>query len=335
MDRRAFLSLGGASIAALAIPGWAQVSSDPQWFGLLDPDLMPTAREMLRDAAAGKARPQRPAVIPDGVLERRVPGAKGAPEVPVFILNAGPRPAGPRGAILHIHGGGYVGGNARQGLVGLKARAEKLDCVIVTVEYRLAPATPFPGSLEDNYAALKWLHANAATLGVDPSRIVVMGESAGGGHAAMLAIAARDRGEVPVAFQALIYPMLDDRTGSTRPAPPQVGHLIWTEKQNRNGWGALLGQPAGQAKVPYGAVPARVENLKGLPPAFIVVGSLDLFAEEDIEYARRLVAAGVPTDMLLVSGGFHASEAIVPEARSSVRFNAGVEEALRGALAKR
>src|SRR5205085_5133527 len=148
------------------------------------------------------------------------------------------------------------------------------------------PATKFPGSLEDNYAGLKWLFQNAGELGVDTKRIAVMGESAGGGHAAMLAIAARDRGEVPVMYQALIYPMLDDRTGSTRKVPPHIGTIGWTAEQNRNGWTSLLGVPAGAAKVPDGSVPSRLDDVRGLPPAYIGVGAIDRFVEADITYAR-------------------------------------------------
>src|SRR4029077_17645569 len=142
--------------------------------------------------------------------------------------------------------------------------AQSCNCVVVSVEYRLAPETPFPGALEDNYTALRWLYANAETLGVDRNRIAIGGESAGGGHAAALAIAARDRKEVPVIFQLLIYPMLDDRTGSSRPVPPHIGEFIWTAQSNVFGWSSLLGVPAGSAKVPAGAVPARVEDLSGL-----------------------------------------------------------------------
>ena len=119
------------------------------------------------------------------------------------------------------------------------------NCVAVTVEYRLAPETRFPGSLEDNYAALRWMHSNAKELGIDKTHIAVKGESAGGGHAAALAIAARDRGEFPLCLQVLIYPMLDDRTGSSRQLPPQFGKYVWTPQMNRYGWTALLGVPAG------------------------------------------------------------------------------------------
>lgn len=123
----------------------------------------------------------------------------------------------------------------------------------------------------------------------------------------MLAIAARDRGEVPIAFQALTYPMLDDRTGSTVHKPPQQGAILWKPESNRFGWTSLLGVPAGSAKVPPGSVPAREHNLKGLPPTFIGVGSIDLFVDEDVDYARRLLDSGVFVDLVVSPGGFHGS----------------------------
>jgi acetyl esterase/lipase len=200
--------------------------------------------------------------------ERRlIPVGKLHPDVAIYIINA--KPGTSRPAILHTHGGGFVTGSAEQSVRQLQELCTKLDCVAVSVEYRLAPETTFAGSIEDNHAGLKWLHRNAAEIGADPARIAVMGESAGGGHAALLAITARDRGEVPLCFQCLIYPMLDDRTGTTRPVKPWVGRLVWTVAKNRFGWECFLGTPAGLARAPRGAVPARVENLVGLPPASI------------------------------------------------------------------
>jgi acetyl esterase/lipase len=172
-------------------------------------------------------------------------------------------------AILHIHGGGYVLGGAQEAVPDLEKIARELDCIAVTVDYRLAPDTPFPGSLEDNYSALRWLWNSAAQLGIDTKRIAVMGESAGGGHAAMLAIAVRDRREFNLATQILIYPMLDDRTGSSRSVPPQIGTFIWKRASNQFGWSSLLGQAAGGSTVPYGSVPSRLSDLSRLPPTFI------------------------------------------------------------------
>lgn len=276
-------------------------------------ELNKTQLDMLRAIAI----PSRPLPEP-AVVEKMVPGRNGAPEVKVFVINA--KAGEKRPAILHMHGGGYILGNAGVDIPNLQGMAKALGCVLVTVDYRLAPETPFPGSLEDNYAALTWMHANAETLGVDRSRIALAGESAGGGHAAMLAIAARDRGEVPVLFQSLVYPMLDDRTGSSRPTPPHIGSFVWTADYNRVGWKALLGKEPGGADAPAGAVPSRVDNLTGLPPAWIGTGSIDLFVDENIEYARRLVNAGVSTELLVVPGAYHAFDRLVPNASASQRF---------------
>jgi acetyl esterase/lipase len=310
-------------------------ASVPDTLATVNPELRSVATAILRaqqSAHSNLPSPRQPA-LPAGVVERSVPGRPGQPAVPVYVVDAAPPGTGERGAILFIHGGGYIGGNGWSDLRRLLGLADRLGCVIVSVEYRLAPETPFPGALEDNYAALKWLHANAGALRVDPKRIILLGESAGGGHAAMLAIAARDRGEVPIALQALVYPMLDDRTGSTRPAAPQNGTLIWQPADNRKGWSALLGRPAGSAQVPAGSVPARVTDLRHLPPTFIEVGSIDLFAEEDVDYARRLIGAGVPTELLVVPGAFHGFQFMVPKSAIAQQFNTALEAALSRALA--
>jgi acetyl esterase/lipase len=264
------------------------------------------------------------------VAERMVLGRQGSPDVKVFVINA--KPGERRPAVLHTHGGGFLLGTAANDVPRLQLMAQALDCVIVTVEYRLAPETPFPGSLEDNYAALKWLHGQAESLGVDPARIALAGESAGGGHAAILAIAARDRGEVPVLFQSLVYPMLDDRTGSSRQPPAHIGTFIWTAELNRQGWKAFLGTEPGGSRVPAGAVPARLDNLAGLPPAWIGTGSIDLFVDEDIEYARRLVDAGVRTDLVVVAGAYHGFDGIVPNASVSKNFTLSRYNALARAF---
>ncbi len=265
--------------------------------------------------------------------ERNITGPTDAPDVRIYIVNAAPRDR-LRPAILYIHGGGFVIGGASTSLRQVQERSVALDCVVVSVDYRLAPETRFPGSLEDNYAALKWLYHNAAELGVDQSKIAVMGESAGGGHAAMLAIAARDRGEVPLLFQALVYPMLDDRTGSTREVPSHIGTLIWNGDKNRFGWTSFLGVTAGSAHVPHGAVPARIEDLHGLPATFIGVGSIDLFASEDIQYALRLIDAGVPTELNVVPGAYHGFDIAVPKASVSTQFKAALNSALARGFAR-
>lgn len=347
MHRRTVLKNLGAALPALAAFSPTSLLAAPeldQRLAPVHPELRPVARGILGMTAQMPAFSARtlPAIregadrfsappLADVPFEaRRVPGLAGQGEVPVFVVNGG-RP-GARPAILHIHGGGYVSGSARSSIHALQQLCRTLDCVAVTVGYRLAPETTFAGSVEDNYAGLKWLHANAAALGVDPARIAVMGESAGGGHAALLALAARDRGEVPLAFQCLTYPMLDDRTGTTRMPPPHVGQLLWTAESNRFGWEAFLGTRPGGRSAPKGAVPARVANLSGLPPAWIGVGSIDLFHDEDVDYAQRLNAAGVPTELLVVPGGFHGFD-VMPGANRVVRqFNDAKVAALRAGL---
>jgi acetyl esterase/lipase len=313
--------------------------SDP--YAIVDPELVPMLKALpkldLNSQTLAWVRQQEvpPSPIPlpaPQPFERRIPGPPGAPELKLTILDPSPGTKN-RPAFLHTHGGGYVGRSAALAVPFLQTAAQACNCLVVSVDYRRAPETRFPGSLEDNYTALRWLYANADALGVDRKRIAIGGESAGGGHAAMLAIAARDRKEIPIMFQLLIYPMLDDRTGSSRPVPPHIGEFIWTAHSNIFGWSSLLGLPAGSEKVPAGAVPARVENLSGLPPTFIVVGAIDLFIDEDIEYARRLLAAGIPTELHVIPGAYHGFDLLVPNAKVTTRFTEYWTTALRRAFA--
>lgn len=308
--------------------------SDP--FALVDPELLATAKALPQNTIskatlpmmrARPGMPPKPAPAPQPVI-KTIPGPKGAPDVSVMIIDG---TDGQKGcpAYLHMHGGGFVGGRVDGGPGALQDIAATCGALVVSVDYRLAPETPFPGALEDNYAALRWMNLNAASLGIDPKRIAIGGESAGGGHAAMLAIATRDRGEYALAFQLLIYPMLDDRTGSTKPAPDHIGYFLWNSGSNRFGWESLLGMAPGSANPPAGSVPARVKDLSGLPPTFISVGALDLFVDEDVDYARRLIAAGVPTELLVVPGAYHGFNGLVPKASVSVRFNAQALNALK------
>lgn len=232
----------------------------------------------------------------------RVAGPKGAPDVGLIVYT--PPGDGPFGCIYHMHGGGFVSGSAASLEFAHRPLAEALGCVIVSVDYRLAPETPHPGPIEDCYAGLAWVFANAGNLNIDPARIGVAGESAGGGLAAALALLTRDRGEYAPTFQLLIYPMLDDRT-VFRPPSPSKGRFIWTPGSNRFGWSALLGHEPGIAGVSPYAAPARAKDLAGLSPAFIMTGALDLFVDEDIDYARRLIDAGVETELRVFPGAFH------------------------------
>lgn len=240
--------------------------------------------------------------------ERFVPGPAGAPEVRVLHYTPPAAPA-PRPALLHIHGGGFVLGAPEMNDIANRAVALALGITVVSVDYRLAPETVWPGALEDCYAVLTWMHDNAAELGIDPARIAVSGESAGGGHAAALALHARDkgrnRGGPSIRFLLLDSPMIDDRS-ATKPDPhPYCGDFVWTRETNAFGWSALLGVPAGGPDVPEAAVPARAQDLSGLPPTFISVGALDLFLEEDMEFVRRLSRAGVPVELHVVPGAYH------------------------------
>ena len=238
---------------------------------------------------------------------------EGGPDVRLLVIDP-PSQARSRGAILYIHGGGMVVGSADSSLEDKPHLALEHDCVIVSVDYRLAPETPFPGPQEDNYAALLWLAENAASLGVDPARIVAMGGSAGGGLAASLALMARDRGGPRLAGQVLIYPMLDWRTGGPDDAYQNrhTGEFVWTREKNRFGWEALRGgyEPTDDRKAWFS--PALADELANLPPAFIATGALDLFLDEDLDYARRLIDCGVPCELHVYPGAIHAFE-IVPD----------------------
>jgi acetyl esterase/lipase len=251
-------------------------------------------------------------------------------DVGVIVINA--RRGEARPGILHIHGGGYTASTAKGSLPAMQELASELDVPIVSVDYRLAPETTWQGSLEDNYSALLWMADHARRLGLDPDRIAVTGESAGGGHAALLCHAARDRGEVSICFQALVYPMIDDRSGTSRALPEHIGYFGWNAEANRFGWECFLGQAPGGEDVPAEAVPSRRTDLAGLPPAWIGVGALDLFVEEDMAYAWALNAAGVPAELLVVSGAFHGFDLFVRDAAVSRRFTAARIDALRRGL---
>jgi acetyl esterase/lipase len=229
-------------------------------------------------------------------------------DVPVRVH----RPVGVEGAlpaIVSIHGGGYVLGSYSMDDATFDTWCQELGIVGVSVEYRLAPETPYPGPLEDCYAALKWAYDEADALGIDRSKIGIRGVSAGGGLTAGLALYARDKGEVPVAFQLLDCPMIDDR--GTNPSIQHDGLPVWTRESNVFGWQSYLGDLYGTDDVPYTAAAARAEDLSGLPPAFVSVGSVDGFHDEDVTYALRLNQAGVPTELHVYPGAGHAYQAAV------------------------
>lgn len=343
-SRRAVIK--GAACAALAGPAIAAATpnvdmvSDAEILAQVAPDLRDAAAAML---AAGpppvltaaslselRAKPAN-AVQPFGLetpVERRaIPGSRGMGEIAVYLINACPGASRP--AILHMHGGGFVLGSARKEVPRLQKIAAALDCVILSVEYGLAPETIWSVAIEQNYAGLRWLSEKADALGVDRARLLVMGESAGGGHAALLAFTARDRGEIRLAGQVLVYPMLDDRTVSTAGLPSAVGRLVWTAQANAFGWRSFLGNDAESRRILVRAVPARRADLSGLPPTFIGVGGIDLFAGEDVDFARRLLLAGVPTELVVMPGAFHGFDVAAPSAPTSQQFTAAKIDAIR------
>ena len=215
-------------------------------------------------------------------------------------------PAG--GVALYLHGGGMICGNLDVYDRFIKSYVAKSGVPILAVDYRLAPEHPHPAPVEDCYAALLWLKEHASELGVDAARITVMGDSAGGGLAAGVALMARDRGGPALAQQVLIYPMLDNRT--TDPDAELEPFVTWTYADNITGWGALLGGGSPDAY----ASPAHADSLSGLPPTYLEVGELDIFRSEDVLYATRLWSAGVPTELHVHPGCPHAFDAFAPDA---------------------
>lgn len=205
-----------------------------------------------------------------------------------------------------------------------------LGAVAVTPDYRLAPENPFPAGLDDCMASLLWMVKHADELGIDPDRIAVCGGSAGGGLAAAVAQRAFDEG-VPVRVLGLIYPMLDDRT-TLHENHHGKGELTWSAASNKWAWTAYLGRPPRHSDAPEYSAPARREDLTGLPPTWIGVGDLDVFHDENVAYAERLTAAGVPCKLVTVAGMYHGADGIARKASSMQDFYASMVEFLRSHL---
>ena len=245
------------------------------------------------------------------IEDREIPGPEDAPPVGVRIY----RPKAASGVlpgIFFIHGGGMIMGSVEGENLKAAELCEAIQAVVVSVEYRLAPEHPHPAPVQDCYAALKWMAQNADELAFDPNRLAVVGGSAGGGLTIATTMMARDKGFPRICFQMPLYPMIDDRNET--PSSYEIMDLgIWDREGNVEAWQWYLG---GKPVDDY-AAPARAEKLAGLPPTFIDVGELDLFRDEDIQFAARLIQAGVPTELHVYPGAYHASEVFAPEAALS------------------
>jgi acetyl esterase len=266
---------------------------------------------------------------PIDIRDEAVPGPSGAPDVRVRVYRRADRP-GPVPGLVYIHGGGFLLGNVEMFEPHTLRLVDELDIVIVSVDYRLAPEHPFPAPVEDCYAALQWTAKNADELGIDPARLGVGGESAGGGLTAGTVLMARDRGGPELCFQLLGIPELDDRL-DTQSMRDYVDTPLWNRPNAIYSWTAYLGgEPGGEDISPY-AAPARATDLSGLPPAFVTTCQYDPLRDEGIEYARRLAHAGVPTELHQYPATFHGSS-LIESAAITRRMFADEVEALRRGL---
>ncbi len=268
--------------------------------GDLSDDTLAAARAQLAEASAAIA-------LSDSVsrTDHEIPGG------PLVRVHRPVDAPGLLPGVLWLHGGGLVMGDRFQDDARFDRWCVRHGMVAVTVDYRLAPEARYPAALEDGHAALAWVGEHADALGLDPQRLGIGGDSAGGGLAAAVALLARDRRTVPLAFQLLVYPMLDDRriTRSSRRAVS-----VWPPEANAYGWACYLGDRVGAPDVDVYAAPARAEDLAGLPPTYVVVGAQDGFVDEDIEFATRLNDAGVPVDLRVHAGLPHGFDVLAPRA---------------------
>ncbi len=291
--------------------------------------------EAVREARVeiSKAMPKRDDLPDVAKQDRLVAGLAGNPDVGVRVYTpvAAPAAGDLRGALLYIHGGGFLMGAVDSSDYGCQVYCSTLDAVIVSVEYRLAPENPFPAGLNDCYAALQWLADHARELGVDPDRIAVGGASAGGGLAAATALMARDRGGPALCFQLLQIPELDDRL-ITDSMQRFTDTPLWNQPNAVWSWKHYLGDLHGREDVPYLAAPSRCEDLTGLPAAYVSTMEYDPLRDEGILYALALLRDGVKVELHSFPGTFHGS-ALIPHAEISRREAAETITALRNALA--
>jgi acetyl esterase/lipase len=326
---RKFLTLAGlAGAGAVARrylktrPAIAEVPTDlrspllPLVTGDTTARTLPVTRKLSRiKTSAG------PGVVMTG---RRVPGS---PPVSVLVFSPARPAARSRPAVLCPHGGGMIMGSPQAEAWGCGRMADALDAVVVSPDYRLAPEHPFPAGLDDCMATLKWMRTEAERLGIDADRIAVTGSSAGGGLSAAIAQRAHDEG-IALRAQTLVYPMIDDRTVLSDDHVGR-GKFLWTPGSNRFGWTGYLGRPPRLSDAPEYAAPARRTDLTGLAPAWIGVGTLDLFYDESVAYAAALRAAGVDCELVTVPGMYHGADGLARKAPAMLEFRRKSVEHLR------
>jgi len=284
----------------------------------------PKAREMT-DAVNREMRANLPPTVIE-ISELTIPG----PDCDIPLAVYQPPGPGPRGGLLWFHGGGYIVGDERDDPPCVEI-AEYVGCAVVSVGYRLAPEATFREIIADSFAALNWMVDNAPELGIDRRRVAIGGRSAGGGLSAGLALYSRDNNGPDLAFQLLIYPMLDDRHET--PSSHEITYpAVWNRDVSFKAWKMVLGGDFGSDKVSPYAAPTRAEDLSALPPALVTVGALDLFRDENIDYAQSLMAAGVATDLQVYARVYHGAETKAPDAEVSKRMRLGYLEPLKRAI---
>lgn len=250
------------------------------------------------------------------VSDRHIPARAGAPDILVRTYDP-LRRDNPAPALVFFHGGAFTAGGLETEDLRCREIASRTGILVVSVDYRLAPEHPFPAAFSDCYDSLVWCSTHADELGVDPERIAVGGSSAGGALAAAVSLAARDQGGPAIVFQMLLYPVIDDRM-STASMAAFVNTPGWNQPNSVHMWRNYLGAARDGEVSPY-AAPGRATDLRGLPPAYVMTVEFDPLRDEGVEYARRLIGAGVPTELHVFPGAFHGFDAAAPQATLSRR----------------
>lgn len=294
----------------------------PQW-------KLPEDLHLIRSSSLFSSVPEfekSPHVV---TTKRTIAGPGG--ELMVKVYEPANRPETNLPAVLFIHGGGYVLGHPDHYDINCEFTVLEVNCVVVSVDYRLAPEHPYPAAIDDCYAALKWMADSATELNIDLKRIAVAGASAGGGLTAALSLMVRDKGGPSICFQMPLYPMIDHRNVTPSSYEITSSKAVWNRDLNIAAWKMYLGEHASGEVSPY-AAPAHADNYEGLPPTYTCVGQLDPFRDETIEYVARLVQAGVDVEFHLYSGCFHGFEVFAPQAEVSKRAGMEYLNALKRAL---